>query len=57
MTDMKTRKTVISEYCSSSDHFQVIAEALKVFNLDLIPLSSPRARTFRDNPTYVCLVS
>ncbi|VDN89770.1 unnamed protein product [Brugia pahangi] len=37
---------------------QVIAEALKVFNLELIPLNNPRAATYRDDPTlgraYIC---
>ncbi|VDN06411.1 unnamed protein product [Thelazia callipaeda] len=37
---------------------QVIAEALKVFSLELIPLNSSRAAAYRNNPTlgqaYIC---
>lgn len=37
---------------------QVMAEALRVFNLELIPWTSPRAMPYRDDPTiaraYIC---
>ncbi|VDK60295.1 unnamed protein product [Anisakis simplex] len=37
---------------------QVIAEALKVFNLELVPLTSPNAAQYRENPilgrAYIC---
>uniref|UniRef100_A0A1I7VR41 ubiquitinyl hydrolase 1 n=1 Tax=Loa loa TaxID=7209 RepID=A0A1I7VR41_LOALO len=51
---------VMSHNVDDSGFFslQVIAEALKVFNLELIPLSNPRAAAYRDDPTlgqaYIC---
>uniref|UniRef100_A0A0R3S4W1 ubiquitinyl hydrolase 1 n=1 Tax=Elaeophora elaphi TaxID=1147741 RepID=A0A0R3S4W1_9BILA len=44
---------VMSHNVDDSGFFslQVIAEALKVFNLELIPLSNPRAAAYRDDPT------
>ncbi|CAG9531196.1 unnamed protein product [Cercopithifilaria johnstoni] len=51
---------VMSQNVDDSGFFslQVIAEALKVFNLELIPLNNPRAAAYRDDPTlgqaYIC---
>ncbi|KAL3984849.1 Josephin family protein [Acanthocheilonema viteae] len=51
---------VMSQNVDDSGFFslQVITEALKVFNLELIPLSNPRAAAYRDDPTlgqaYIC---
>ncbi|VDO29952.1 unnamed protein product [Onchocerca flexuosa] len=51
---------VMSHNVDDSGYFslQVIAEALKVFNLELIPFNNPRAAAFRDDPTlgqaYIC---
>ncbi|MCP9262661.1 Ataxin-3 [Dirofilaria immitis] len=51
---------MMSHNVDDSGYFslQVIAEALKVFNLELIPLNNPRAAAYRDDPTlgqaYIC---
>ncbi|VDN23017.1 unnamed protein product [Gongylonema pulchrum] len=53
-------RDAISQNMDDSGFFsvQVIAEALKVFGLELVSLSSPRATSYRDNPTqgraYIC---
>ncbi|VDK85242.1 unnamed protein product [Litomosoides sigmodontis] len=56
-------QNVMSQNVDDSGFFslQVISEALKVFNLELIPLNSPRAAAYRDDPTlgqaYICNLS